>query len=61
VLKDDQKASLFGTSLASPSGSKDLMYVGKVARCRARRYPEGLPDKLATQHRHELNLIERLE
>jgi error-prone DNA polymerase len=27
----------------------------------ARRYPEGLPDKVATQLRHELNLIERLE
>jgi error-prone DNA polymerase len=27
----------------------------------ARRYPEDLPDKVATQLRHELNLIERLE
>jgi error-prone DNA polymerase len=25
------------------------------------RYPEGLPDKVATQLRHELNLIERME
>jgi error-prone DNA polymerase len=24
------------------------------------RYPEGLPDKVAAQIRHELNLIERL-
>ena len=27
----------------------------------AKRYPEGLPDKVATQLRHELNLIERME
>jgi error-prone DNA polymerase len=27
----------------------------------ARRYPEGLPDNVATQLRHELNLIERME
>ena len=26
-----------------------------------RRYPDGLPDKVATQLRHELNLIERME
>jgi error-prone DNA polymerase len=27
----------------------------------AKRYPEGLPDNVATQLRHELNLIERME
>src|ERR1700728_2297290 len=27
----------------------------------AKRYPEGLPDKVATQLRHELNLFERME
>jgi error-prone DNA polymerase len=27
----------------------------------ARRYPEGLPDNVATQLRHELNLIERMD
>jgi DNA polymerase III alpha subunit len=27
----------------------------------ARRYPEGLPDNVATQLRHELNLIERMQ
>jgi error-prone DNA polymerase len=27
----------------------------------SKRYPEGLPDNVATQLRHELNLIERME
>src|SRR5438093_4202194 len=27
----------------------------------ARHYPEGLPDNVATQLRHELNLIERMK